>query len=87
MMTRTAGMIALAGAGAGLGFLLFTEKGRELQGQAKQFAMDSYERMGETFRNGKFHQMMEKAVEEPHPDTPMAQAFENALQPDAMSAA
>lgn len=86
-MSRAAGIIALAGAGAGLGFLLFTEKGRTLQNQAKQLAMDSYERMGETFRHSKFHQMLEDAVEEPHPDTPMADAFEKAIQPDPMAAA
>lgn len=85
-MTRTAGMIALAGAGAGLGFLFFTEKGRALQGQAKQMAMEGYEKVGETIRSGKFQKMLEHAVDQPHPDTTMAQAFEKIVQPETMNA-
>ena len=76
-MLRTAGMIALAG--AGLGFLFFTEKGRKFQGQARQLALEQYDKVGGTIRDGRFQKMLEKAVEKPHEDTAVAQAFEKAL--------
>ena len=74
---RALGLIVLAG--AGLGFLLCTDRGRRLTRQAGQSLQDGYNRMGESMGQRRVEKMVENVVEQPHPDTAMAHAFEEAV--------
>lgn len=75
---RTVGLIALAA--AGIGFLFYTEKGRALKGQAMQGLQDCYGRFSEMASSrGGVEGMVDRALHEPHPDTAVAHAFEEAV--------
>jgi len=77
---RNLGFIALAAAGAGLGYLLFTGKGRALARQAGDAVTDQYRRAGEALgAPSPVEGMIEEALEQPHPDTAMAGAFQEAV--------
>lgn len=79
---RALGLIALAA--AGVGFLFYTEKGRALKGQAVQGLQDCYERFNDmAARRGGVEGMVDRALHEPHPETAVAQAFEEAVAPSA----
>jgi len=63
------GLATLAGAGVGL--LMFTQKGRALTAQLRQRMASGG---GEAPRD-----LVEEVLAQPHPDTAMAQAFEEAV--------
>lgn len=73
---RTLGLLAVAG--AGVGFLFGTEAGRRLRGDAARFAREQYESLTEGLARYDAKRSVDKALDAPHPDTPMAQAFEEA---------
>jgi len=72
------GMVALAA--AGVGFLLCTDKGRALMRQANGRLMDGYQLLSDRFnQEPDVETTISKALEQPHPDTAVAHAFEKAL--------
>jgi hypothetical protein len=78
-MNRTAGLMALAGAGAGLGFLFGTPKGRSMMNRAKQSARGAYNNVADGMARKRTKSMVANALEEPHEDTVMAHAFQEAV--------
>jgi hypothetical protein len=75
---RALGLIALAG--AGLGYLLCTENGRRMTQQAGNRMQDAYGKMTDyVSTHTGVPKMVREAVDEPHPDTAMATAFEEAV--------
>ncbi len=75
---RALGLIALAA--AGVGFLFYTEKGRAPKGQAAERLQDCYQQFNEMVaRRRGVEKMVDRALQEPHPDTAVAQAFEEAV--------
>jgi len=70
---KTLGLIALAA--AGVGFLIYTEKGRALTGQAGQALRDAGDRLR---GDAPVERLVHDALERPHPDTAVAHAFEEA---------
>ena len=76
-MNRTIGLIALAG--AGIGYLLCTDKGRALTHQAGQYLQDQYRNANDAMARRGTEKTIHKALDQPHPDTAVAQAFEEAL--------
>ena len=77
---RTLGILALVG--AGVGFLLGTERGRSCLNQAGQMLQDGYSRMsgrtGAEGVGGEVSELVQGALEQPHEDTALARAFETA---------
>ena len=73
---RTLGLLALAG--AGVGFLFYTDAGRRLRGDAARRARDQYNALRDGLASYDSRRTIEKALDEPHPDTQIAQAFEEA---------
>jgi len=76
---RVLGLIALAG--AGLGYLMFTDKGKSLTKQAGQCAQDAYAKVSDAMQNrdGSVEKVVHNVLDKPHPDTAMASAFEAAV--------
>jgi hypothetical protein len=76
-MNRTLGVIALAA--AGIGFLLYTDRGKALKARAGEALQDGYEQIGDAVaRRRGVEGMVKKALDQPHPDTAVAAAFEEA---------
>lgn len=74
---RKWGMLALVG--AGVGFLLGTERGRSCLNQAGQLLQEGYGRMsGRLTEPGDVQDLVHEALATPHEDTPVARAFEEA---------
>lgn len=77
---RTLGI--LAAVGAGVGFLLGTERGRACLNQAGQLLQDGYSRMtGRAAAEGvgtEVGEVVQGALHQPHEDTAFARAFEAA---------
>ena len=71
---KTALVVALAG--AGLGWLLFTESGQTVCRQAREFGRDGLSSLTGDVDS---RQLVVRAVRQPHPDTAMAQALEEAV--------
>jgi hypothetical protein len=75
---RAFGLIALAA--AGVGFLLYTDKGRALAKQATQAMDEGYTRLTDSLSSqGGVDQIVHKALDKPHEDTAMASAFDEAV--------
>jgi len=78
---RTLGILALVG--AGVGFLLGTERGRSCLNQVGQMLQDGYSRMtsrsgSEGSAAGELGEVVQGVLEQPHEDTALARAFESA---------
>jgi hypothetical protein len=75
---RTLGIIGLI-CGAAAAALCCTENGRSMLAQAKETMQDRMAEMrgGET--GSEPRELVEGMLEQPHPDTMMAQAFEDAV--------
>lgn len=74
---RLLGIAALAA--AGLGFFLGTERGRRLSGSAKSAAQERFRAWNEQHSRKETEKAVEQALEQPHPDTAIARAFEEAV--------
>ncbi|MFN3649486.1 MAG: hypothetical protein ACK47B_07870 [Armatimonadota bacterium] len=75
---KTLGIVAVAA--AGLGYFLYTDRGRELMSRAGECVRDNYEQLRERIRGEQpVEGLIHEAVESSHPDTAMARAFEQAV--------
>ena len=74
---RKLGLLAIAG--AGVGFFLCTEQGRTLMRRCGEAIQDGYRRLSDYRAQREVEELVEKAVEQPHPDTAVARAFEEAV--------
>lgn len=75
---RRFGLLALAA--AGMGFLLYSERGRQWMSQMGQCASDTYGRLRDSMSGEtEVEEIVHQAIEQPHPDTAVARAFENAV--------
>jgi hypothetical protein len=78
---RTAGWLALAGAA---GYLMFTDSGRRARARAGWLVRTNYDRLRDYWNSQRdLKHMVEDRVEDEHPDTAMAAAFEEALAGNA----
>jgi hypothetical protein len=75
---KTFGILALFGAAAG--FLLCTPRGRQITRDTGEKLRDGCERLQERFgMTPEVERTVENALAQPHPDTPVARAFESAI--------
>lgn len=73
------GMIALAA--AGVGFLCYTDKGREWMSQGREMLTDGYSQATGFLKqqSGDVQEIVQNAIHHDLPDTAMAHAFEEAV--------
>jgi hypothetical protein len=77
-MKRTIGLLALTG--AGIAYLMCTDRGRSLMQQAKTTAQDTYEKLSDRIMNRSgVDSIVEDALAQPHEDTAVARALEEAI--------
>jgi len=70
----------IAAVGAGVGWLLFTDKGRGWTNQAGEYLQSGYRRVRDQLaRRSGVETIVRDATEHAHPDTAMAHAFEEAV--------
>jgi len=70
----------IAAVGAGVGWLLLTDKGRGWANQAGEYLQAGYGRVRDRLAgSGRVETIVRDAVEHAHPDTAMAHAFEEAV--------
>jgi hypothetical protein len=75
---RTFGLLALFGAAAG--FLLCTDKGRQLTREAGSMLREQADQLRSRLEKApEVTRVVESVLAQPHPDTPVARAFEEAL--------
>jgi hypothetical protein len=74
---KTLGIAALAGIGIAL--LFGTERGRQMMGQAKESLQQLPERFKNEAEGAAPEKIIQQVLEEPHPDTAMAMAFQEAV--------
>ncbi len=80
-MMRRAGWwgLAAAGLGAGVGYLMYTQNGRRLAQRAGALLFHGYDRVRDAASPApQVDTLIEDALAEPHPDTVMARALEEA---------
>ena len=81
MKTMTIIGLSAAGIGAAAGYLIYTERGRNICRQTGDFLQDQYQRGKDRLTGqgeNEVEEIVQEALAEPHPDTVMAHAFEEA---------